>query len=174
MVKEGSLLEFTWKLHLQWHRGVFFVWSWSFTALRDTIGRPLIENVCHDVVASSHLGPCCWHARWCLRGWWKHALIGWYEVSCSLLLMSLLTWVLKKLNGRLPLMLLMTSWFVCPLPVIKCFYFKSFLLHLSHFLFILLLKWWFGCSQIHTKPWTGTTYIHSFLQNVNGHIPEGI
>jgi hypothetical protein len=51
--------------------GMSFLQSWSFIALRDTIGRPLIENVRHDVVASCHLGPCCRHTRWCLRGWWK-------------------------------------------------------------------------------------------------------
>jgi hypothetical protein len=113
------------------------------------------------VVTSCHLGPCCQHTRWCLRGWWKQALIGWYEVSCSLLLISLLAWVLERLNGRLPSTLLMANWFVCPLSVGKCYYCKSFLWNLSHFLFIPLLKWWFGCSQVHTKPWTCKTYIHS-------------
>jgi hypothetical protein len=104
----------------------------------------------------------------------NRTLICWYEVSCSLLLINLLAWVLERLNARLPSTLLMTSWFVCPLCLSKCFYCRSFLWHLSHFLFFPLLKWWFDCSQVHMKPWTGTTYIHSFLQNVNAHIPEGI
>jgi hypothetical protein len=142
----------TWQL--SWGRIATSRRPWRRCVQRDDV-------LINDVVASRHLGPCYWHVRWYFLGWWKHALIGWYEVSCSLLLISLLAWVLKRLNGRLPSTLLMTSWFVHPLPVSKCFYCKSFLWHLSYFLFIPLLKWWFGCSQVHTKSWAGTTYIHS-------------
>ena len=59
--------------------------------------------------------------------------IGWYEVSCTLLLISLLAWVLERLNARLPLMLLVACWFVRPLSMSECFYCRSFLWHLSHF-----------------------------------------
>ena len=57
-----SRKELHWNLHESFISnglGVSFVCSWSFTALWDTVGRPLIENVRHDVVASRHLGPYC-------------------------------------------------------------------------------------------------------------------
>jgi hypothetical protein len=45
--------------------------------------------------------------------------IGWYEVSCTLLLISLLAWVPKWLNARLPSTLFMSCWFICPLSMSK-------------------------------------------------------
>jgi hypothetical protein len=70
--------------------------------------------------------------------------IGWYEVSCSLLLINLLTWVLEGRNARLPLTLLMTSWFVRPLPMSECFYCRSFLWHSSQ---LSLFHSWCGGSS---------------------------
>jgi hypothetical protein len=65
-----------WKLHLKWIRDVILQ-PWLFLVSRDIVGNPPMIDVCwhkdgcHDVVACSH--PChyCWHARWCLRRWWK-------------------------------------------------------------------------------------------------------
>jgi hypothetical protein len=62
---------------------------------RDTIGRPLIRNVWWHLiilvlVANMQDGIFKDDENW--------ALLCWYEVNCSLLLINLLAWVLKRLN----------------------------------------------------------------------------
>ena len=117
------------------HLEVSFVWSWSFTDLWDNRSEPLIDDVCwhenvrHHVVASHCLGPYCQCWSWSFWRWWKQAYSGWYEVGCTLLLISLLAWVLERLNARSPLTLLEAHWFVHPLPMSECFYCRSFLWH---------------------------------------------
>jgi hypothetical protein len=171
MVKEGSSLEFAWKLHLQWLRGVSCVIMIVHCLTRhhrQTINQECMPW-CVGIPSSWSLLPTCKMVSsrimkididWLI---W-HELLSASHQPPSLSprkVQNLLAWVLEKFNAMLPSTLFITSWFVCPLPMSKCFYCKSFLWHLSHFLFIPLLKWWFSCSQIHTKPWTSTTYIHS-------------
>jgi hypothetical protein len=93
--------------------------------------------------------------------------IGWYEVSCSLLLISLLAWVPERLNARLPLTLLMTSWFVLHFLWVSASTVDPFcdtrLISL--------------CSIVEVVVWlryAAIAYIYSSLQNVSRHIPEGI
>ena len=150
-----SRKELHWNLHESFISnglGVSFVCSWSFTALRDTVGRPLINNVCHDVGASHHLGPYCRHVGWSFRRWWKQVYSVLYEVGCTLLLISLLAWVLQTLNARSLSTILEAHWFVRPLPMSECFYCRSFLWHLSHFS---LFHNWSG----------GSAWVHKFIPN---------
>ena len=116
-----------------------FVWPWSLLDLWDTISsEPLIDDVCwhdnvrHGVVASRCLVLIDNMRDGVFEGDESMHQIGWYEVSCILLLISLLAWVLERLNARLPLTLLVACWFVRPLPMSECFYCRSFLWHLSH------------------------------------------
>ena len=104
--------------------GMSFVWPWSFMALRDTVSsEPLIDDICyhenvrHDVVASRCLVLVDNMRDSVFKGDESRHLIGWYEVSCTLLLISLLAWVLEKLNARSLLTLLEAHWFVRPLPM---------------------------------------------------------
>jgi hypothetical protein len=134
-----------WKLYLKWLRDVILQ-LWLFIVSWDIVGSlPMIDvcwhkDGCYDVVASSHPYPYCQHARWCLQRWWKQVSEWLCEMSCTLLLIVILSWVLGKLNARMSSTLLMACHIVHPLPLSECFCCRSCCMTLVSFFFVSSLK----------------------------------
>jgi hypothetical protein len=168
-----------WKLYLKWLRDVILQ-LWLFMVSWDIVGSLPMINVCwhkdgcHEVVASSHPCPYCQCARWCLRRWWKQVLDWLCEMSCTLLLIVILSWVLGKLNARMFSTLLMACRIVHPLPLIECFCCRSCFMELVSF-FVSSLKWWFGLGFASSHQiMNRRSLYYFFLQNVSGHIRKGL
>jgi hypothetical protein len=176
-IKESTSLVFAWKLHLQWHRGVFYV-----------------TMVVHEHTRHNRQWTIDW---WCLLArectpWCSGISLSWsLLLTCELvflkmmkadvfwlirgglplLLISLLAWVLERLNAWLPSTLFVARWFVRPLPMSECFIVDLFcgtcLISLCSIAEVVV---WFG-SHVHTKPWTGTVS-HPFLRTKIGCIKD--